>query len=403
MHILDVVSARRLALACTGLLKPDWTGFPSRSRGDADRARRTALHAIERMGYLQLDSVSVAGARSHAIVLHSRLDGFDAPSAEELLRPGAPIFEYWGHEASWLPMDLYPVFEFRRREFAHHPWWGDVVGKHPEAADLVRRRLRDEGALRSSDFEGASRGGWWNIKVASKILTHLWSSGEVAIRERRGFQRVYDLAERVIPPDAMARPLPQSEALDRLLLLALSSHGWATGGTLARTWRLRNRAADLKASLDRLREAGAIVPCALVADGTRTAGWIRPGDLDLADRLGAVRPRGDRGVLLSPFDPLLWERTRVSALFGFSQVLEIFKPAPQRVFGYYCLPVLAGDRLVARVDLKAERRSGLVRVLSCHFEESGRRRGMSTGAEAVRTALARYGASIGLEPVGGPA
>lgn len=403
MHTLDVPGARRLALARSGLLKPEWTGFPTGS-GRGDRAARdAAFRAIARMGYLQLDTVSIAGARSHAIVLHSRLGGFETSTGEELLRPGAPLFEYWGHEASWLPISLYPVFEFRRQEFAHHPWWGDVAGNHPEATELVRRRLREEGPLRSADFDGANRGGWWNIKVAGKILTHLWSSGEVAVRERRGFQRTYDLTERVIPAALRDSPLPEPEALDRLVLLALEGHGWATGGTLARTWRLRNRASDLRASIERLRASGAIVPCTLVERGDRrTAGWVRPTDLELVERLRRVRPRPDAGVLLSPFDPVLWERDRVSTLFGFDQVLEIFKPEAQRVYGYYCLPVLAGEALVARVDLKADRRAGLLRVLSCRFEGSDPARGTPVQTQSVRSALARFGASVGLEPIGGP-
>lgn len=400
METLDIRRARRLALARAGLLKPNWTGFPTRASGRGARARTACLDVIGRFGYLQLDTVSVAGARSHGIVLHSRLEGLDAGLAETLLRPDGALFEYWGHEASWMPMDLYPAFGFRRETFAHHPWWGDVVGRHPEVADGIRRRLREEGPLRSADLDGANRGGWWNLKVANRVVTGLWSSGEIAIRERVGFQRVYDLAERVIPDHVFGRSLPEGESLERLLLLALQGHGWAPTGTLVRTWRFRNRASAIRAALDRLRERGTIVPCRL-ADGRPgggTAGWIRPADLELAGRLDRARPRRDRGVLLSPFDPLLWERPRVQTLFGFDMVLEIFKPAAQRVYGYYSLPVLAGEHLVARVDLKADRRAGVVRVLSCHVE--GDR--ASWKLEAVRTALARFGRSVGLEPTGAP-
>jgi uncharacterized protein len=398
MERIPVAAARRLALARAGLLKPGWTGMPARAAGRGQRAREAAHRVIRRFGYLQLDTVSVAGARSHAIVLLSRLDGFEPTLAEELLQPGEPLFEYWGHEASWLPIELYPVFEFRRREFHHHPWWGDLVGQHPEVAERLRKRIRDEGPLRSLDLEGSGGRGWWDLKVAKRVATALWSSGELAIRERRAFQRTYDLAERVIPERWRGYGVPEPEALERLLLQALEGHGWAATGTLAQTWRLRNRPRDLQAALGRLTERGEVVPCTVVDDGrSGIKGWIRPADLELAARLEALRPRRDRGVLLSPFDPLLWDRSRVDRLFGFHQVLEVFKPAVHRSFGYFCLPVLAGERLVARVDLKAETRSGRLRVLSCRFEGDDPKRGSDAEArEAVRSALERYAGALAL-------
>jgi len=399
METIALAAARRLALARAGLLKPGWTGMPARAAASGRRAREAAHRVIRRFGYLQLDTVSVAGARSHAIVLTSRLEGFDPTLAEELLQPGEPLFEYWGHEASWLPIELYPVFEFRRREYCRHPWWGDLVGQHPEVAERLRQRIRAEGPLRSSDLEGRGGRGWWDLKVAKKVATALWSSGELAIRERRAFQRTYDLAERVIPERWRGDGVPEPEAIEQLLLLALDGHGWATTGTLAQTWRLRNRPRVLAEALRRLEERGEVVPCALVANGgTPTRGWARPRDLELAARLERVHPRRDRGVLLSPFDPLLWDRARVERLFGFRPVLEIFKRAVQRVYGYYCLPVLAGERLVARVDLKADTRAGRLRVLSCHFEGDDTTRGPGAEArEAVRTALERYAGALGLD------
>ncbi|MDH3227758.1 MAG: winged helix DNA-binding domain-containing protein, partial [Thermoleophilia bacterium] len=370
--MLTIRQARRLALARAGLLKPEWTGLPARAAGRGKRARKGACEIVRRFGYLQLDTVSIAGARSHAIVLMSRLTGFDPSVGEELLQPGAPLFEYWGHEASWIPLELYPAFEFRRREFRHHPWWGDVVGEHPQVARRLRRRIRDEGPLRTVDMEGRGSRGWWDLKVAKKVASALWSSGELAIRERKNFQRIYDLAERVIPENLRRHPLSTSKGLETLALKALEGHGWATTGTIASTWRLANRRRELEAALDRLAQRGTIEPCALERPGgRRSRGWIRPQDRELAARLERVRPRPDRGVLLSPFDPVLWDRARVRWLFDFEQILEIFKPAPERMYGYYCLPVLAGERLVARVDLKAERKQGILTVLSCRFEGSG--------------------------------
>jgi uncharacterized protein len=395
---LSLASARRLALARAGLLAPETTGLPRRARGHGASAFRAAEAVIGRFGYLQLDTVSVAGARSHTIVLLSRLEGLDATVGEELLRPGAPLFEYWGHEASWIPLSLYPAFEFRRREFRRHPWWGDLVSRHPKEAAELRRRIRDEGPLRSADLEGRASKGWWDLSVFKRVASALWSRGELAVRERRNFQRTYDLAERVIPEEVRRRPLPAPEGLETLLLAALGGHGWATAGTLAATWRLKNRKAEVLAALERLREKGQVLACSLESrEGRPTPGWIRPADRERAARLERARPRSDHGVLLSPFDPLLWDRARVARLFGFDALLEVFKPAPRRVYGYYCLPVLAGEHLVARVDLKADRRRGLLRVLSAHFEKA-RPASARRDRHATRVALARYADALGLEP-----
>ncbi len=398
MDTLTLRAARRLALARAGLLTPETTGLPRRARGRGPTALAAAVAVVRRFGYLQLDTVSVAGARSHTIVLLSRLEGLEATMGEELLRPGAPLFEYWGHEASWIPLSLYPAFEFRRREFRTHPWWGDLVSQHPKVAAQLRRRIREGGPLRSSEMEGRSSKGWWELGVMKRVASALWSSGELAIRERRNFQRTYDLAERVIPEDLRRRPLSKAAGLEALLLTALEGHGWATTGTLAATWRLKNRRPEILAVLRRLQEKGAVLACALESpEGPPTAGWIRPHDRERAEGLERARPRADTGVLLSPFDPLLWDRPRVGRLFGFEALLEIFKPAHRRTYGYYCLPVLAGEQLVARVDLKADRKRGRLRVLSAHYENAIAAV-LRRDRQAARIAVARYAEAIGLEP-----
>ncbi|CAB1078748.1 hypothetical protein D1AOALGA4SA_6480 [Olavius algarvensis Delta 1 endosymbiont] len=399
METITISEARRLALARAGLLKPEWTDLPRRATGRGLRARRAAHRIIRRFGYLQLDTVSIAGARSHAIVLLSRLDGFEHGLTEQLLQPDEPLFEYWGHEASWIPIELYPLFEFRRKAFCDHPWWGDLIGQHPRIAENLRRRIRDEGPIRSLDMEGSGSSGWWDLKLVKRVATALWSSGELAIRERRNFQRVYDLAERVIPERWRQHSVPEPQAIEQLLVLALKGHGWAASGTLAQTWRLTNQKKNITSALDVLVENGEIVPCFLSGrDEKKIPGWIRGRDLELAARLKRVRPRPDKGVLLSPFDPVLWDRRRVRQLFDFDQVLEIFKPAPQRKYGYYCLPVLAGDRLVARVDLKADWNAQKLNVLSVLFEEANRTgEANSTAREALRTALNRYTGALALE------
>jgi uncharacterized protein YcaQ len=230
----------------------------------------------------------------------------------------------------------------------------------------------------------------------------LWSSGELAIRERRNFQRIYDLAERVIPEHWRQQGLAEPQAIEHLLVQALKGHGWASTGTLSQTWRLTNQKPNITAALNRLVEKGQIVPCALLGENSKkTSGWIRQNDLELAARLKRVRPRTDRGVLLSPFDPMLWDRKRVQRLFAFDQVLEIFKPATKRKYGYYCLPVLAGDRFAGRVDLKADWTAQKLNVLSVRFErDNGKGWVISKDRQAVRTALGRYAGALNLKLVG---
>lgn len=342
------------------------------------RARRAALALVERFGYLQLDTVSIAGARSHALVLLSRFEGIDPALGEDLLRPDAylggqsPLFEYWGHEACWMPLELYPAFAFRRTAMRRHKWVGPHIDDNPELVAAILQRARDQGPFRSADLEGEGSGSWWGFKRSKKVATSLWSSGELAIRERKAFLRTFDLPHRVLPRDVLGRDLDLDASLEILLLRALDGHGWATTATLADTWRLRNLRPQIGAALQRLQDRGDVVPCRLER-GRRDAplaGWVRPRDLELAERLEAVRPGSARGVLLSPFDPVLWDRDRVRLLFGFDQVLEIFKPKPQRVYGYFCLPVLAGETLVARVDLEAQRRRGRLEVKSRRLEAS---------------------------------
>jgi hypothetical protein len=307
------------------------------------------------------------------------------------------LFEYWGHEASWMHMDLYPCFAFRRRAFRVHPWWGDLLGQHPRMVDSILGRAREQGAFRSVDLQGSGGPGWWDIKLSKRIAEALWSAGELAVASRRHFHRSFDLPERVIPESIRRQSVSDEDAFDTLLLKALAGHGWASTGTLAATWRLVNCRALVEQSLGRLVDAGRIVPCQLHAKRRELGGWIRPEDLALAAELDNARPRRDRGVLLSPFDPLLWDRERVRLLFQFDQVLEIYKPAGARRYGYYCLPVLAGDRLIARVDLKAERKAGRLRVLACHYEDNGAR-GTAAPRErqAVDHALCRFAHSVRL-------
>ena len=390
---LSIAQARRLALAGAGLLAPRRLGLPERAGARRASALERCHRIIEHFGYLQLDTVAVSGARTHCIVLASRLEGFDVTLGETLLAPGAPLFEYWGHEASWLPLSLYPCFAWRRREYRVHPWWGDVLREHPDVARSVLRRIESDGPLRSLDLEGRSGGGWWNLKLTRRVAESLWLAGRLAIRERRAFQRSFDLVERVIPAEVRSRRMSTTDAFDTLLLRALAGHGWASTGTLAATWRLRNCRDRIVASLQRLQAKGRIHPCELHTAKRALPGWIRGEDLERLPALEGLRPRRDRGVLLSPFDPLLWDRARVQTLFDFEQRIEIYKPASQRRYGYYCLPVLAGEHLIGRVDLKARRAEGTLEVLSTHFESA---KPSARDRQALAGALDRFSDSVAL-------
>jgi uncharacterized protein YcaQ len=395
---IDTLMARRLALAKAGLLKPEWTGFPVRP-GRGERRQRASAHAlIDRFGYLQLDTVSIAGTRSHALVLLSRFEGFSPELGEQLLQPGEPLFEYWGHEACWMPVDLYPHFGFRRRGLRRSKWWKRIMDGREKLGRDVLKKVREEGPLRSVDLEGTGTGAWWGLKPAKKAAIALWWSGELAIRERSNFQRTFDIPERVIPAAYLDEPVSRKQGIKTLIGYALDGHGWATTGTLGTTWRFSNMKVDIERALGELSKDGAAVPCGLRTEAGRLIkGWISPKDLELADRLRSVRPRKDRGVLLSPFDPVLWDRKRVAQLFGFDQVLEIYKPAPQRRYGYFCLPVLAGERLVARVDLKADRAKGRLHVLSRRFESTGSGTpGGDDEEKAYCSALSRYAEAVEL-------
>ena len=390
---IGISQARRLALAGAGLLAPRRFGLPDRTGARHREVRERCHRIIEHFGYLQLDTVAVSGARTHGIVLASRLHGFDAALGETLLAPGAPLFEYWGHEACWLPLSLYPCFEWRRQQYQVHPWWGDMLREHRGVARSIVKRIECEGALRSLDLEGNSGAGWWDLKLTRRVAESLWLAGRLAIRERRSFQRSFDLVERVIPAEIRSRRMSTEASFDTLLLRALAGHGWASTGTLAATWRLVKCRDRIRASLERLQEAGRILPCALRAAGKVRPGWIRVEDLERLPELERLRPRRDRGVLLSPFDPLLWDRARVQRLFDFEQRIEIYKPASRRRYGYYCLPVLAGEHLIGRVDLKARRGEGRLDVLSTHFEST---KPTARDRHALGRALERFSASVAL-------
>ncbi len=355
---LRAAEARRIALAAQGFARPR----------PASAGTRQLNLALARMSTLQIDSVNVF-ARSHYMPLFSRVGAYDPAALDRLLFARRPRYvEYWAHVAAFIPAEDWSLFGFRmaamRAKYGSDP--GGWFRSHGEIVDWVRAELADRGPLRPAQIEHdakqAARGPWWDWDVVKRALEFLWLFGEVAIAGRRGFERRYGLAEHVIPVDALDREVPRADAIRELIRRAANAYGVATASDLADYWRITDRKAVMAAIGD-LVDAGELEP--VTVEGWTTAG--RPAKAWL--HRDAARPRRvDAAALLTPFDPVVWFRDRAERLFSFEYRIEIYTPAAQRRFGYYSLPVLVGDDLVGRVDLKADRAASTLLVQSAWWE-----------------------------------
>lgn len=357
---LSPTQARRIALSAQGF---------SRRRPSAPAARH--LHRVmDRLGVLQIDSVNVF-ARSHYMPMFSRLGDYDPALLDRVfLSRTTHYVEYLAHEAAFMPVDDWPLWRFRMDGFRDR-WARPDSWTQSNARTLrwVQDELRDRGPLRPADLRDDAprdRGGWWDWDDAKLALEHLWRTGDVAIHGRRGFERVYALAEQVIPADVLAVQVPRGEAIRELVRRAAQSTGIATQADLADYYRLRDRPAVSRA-IDDLVDAGELVP-------VRVRGWERGGRPLPAwrHRDAALPRRMDAAALLTPFDPVVWFRDRALRAFDLDYRIEIYVPADRRRHGYYSLPVLVGDRIVARVDLKADRASSTLQVQSAWWEPQAR-------------------------------
>lgn len=362
-----------------------------RAQSFATRHRRATADevaaAVDRLSCVQLDSIATVD-RSHRIALATRVGAFPAGATSDLLREGR-LFEYWGHEASLLPADAWPLLRRRMRERRVHHWFGDVIGQDPALARKVLSAIRRKGPLAARDFEGEGSGGMWNWKPAKRMLDALWTAGRLAIAGRDGFERLYDLPERVILRRHREARVPSETATLRALALrAVRGRGALTARGVKEHWRLDGPASRLVPHLDALARAGELRR--LVVDDGGADVWV-PAEAELED---APAPRGE--TLLSPFDNLLWDRAFAERLFGFRHVIEVYKRGPQRKYGYYVLPLLVGDSLVARADLKAERAEGALVVRALHFEPGVPRDATEDAFERAAERLAR---AIGLGEV----
>jgi uncharacterized protein YcaQ len=321
---------------------------------------RTLARTVERTGVLQIDSVNVL-ARAHFMPLFSRMGPYDV----DLLRRAsdqAPrrLVEYWAHVASYMPVDLWPHMQHRMRHNRERTW--QVMEEQPELVRSLLEEVRERGASTPRDLDDGlprSRVEWgWNWSGTQRALWYLFSVGELAAAGRNSaFERLYDLPERVLPPEVLATPEPSDlEAHRELVRRAARCHGVATEVCLRDYFRMHN---DLcRPALRSLVEDGELVP-------VQVEGWGKQAYLH---RDARIPRRVDARTLLSPFDPVVWERDRTEHLFGFHYRIEIYVPEHLRRYGYYVLPFLLGDELVARVDLKADRQSGVLVVKAAHLE-----------------------------------
>ena len=361
-------------------------GFSSRPRS-ASPAEVEA--AVRQLTAVQLDSISTVD-RAHRLTLGARIGSYPPDTVSALLRAGR-IFEYWAHEASLLPIELYPHFRRVMAGTGHWSWHTEAFERHPELVEPVLERIRAEGPLPSRAFEGQGGGGMWNWKPAKAVLEALWDRGDLAIAGRQNFQRLYDLAERVIPRRWLeAEPPSEAESYRVLALEAIRARGALTEAAIREHWRWKGGKAILHHHLEALVAEGALRVLE-VEDGGPPFYVLAEAELD-----------GSRGpaVLLCPFDNLVWDRPLLRRLFGFEHVIEVYKRDHERMYGYYVLPLLWGDRIVGRGDLKSDRAEGVLRLKAFHREPGVR---VSKALdEAIDKALAKLLRIVRLDRVERP-
>lgn len=345
---LSAASARRIALAAQG--------FADRRPG----GRVTAAHVrrvLGRIGMLQLDSVN-ALVRSHYLPLFSRLGPYPLRLLDDYAYKRKHLFEYWGHAASLIPVEHYPLFRHRMAQPVR--WGTEAFGDgRMEFVDRVLEEVREHGPIAVGELSepGDRAGPWWGWGEGKLALEFLFSRGQVATAGRPAFTRVYDIAERVIPPQYRdAEPVSEEDARRELLLLAAKSLGVGTARDLADYYRLPVQ--ESRQTLWELADAGTL-------EHVDVAGWKEPAYLHPEAHMAR---RVNARALLSPFDSLVWERARTERIFRFRYRIEIYTPEPKRVYGYYVLPFLLGEELVARVDLRSDRKSGRLQVRAAHAE-----------------------------------
>ena len=356
---LSSAEARRLALASLGF--------------DASRPKRAGLAHVgataRRLGAIQIDSVNVL-ARAHYLPTFSRYGGYPAPALDELAYQRRELFEYWGHAACFLPVEMYPLLRWRMEGQVAR--WAGASPKRLAFIEDVYREVRDRGQIAAAELTqgGKSTGPWWGWSDGKLAMEILLSQGRLAVAGRRHFERIYDLTERVLPASALTAPAVEArEAKKQLFLIAARAMGVGTTADIAQYFHVdawwdrqslkgRKARANPQLLVDELVEERRLEP-------VQVEGWKRTGYVIPDVRVPASI---DTRAIVSPFDPILWERKWTNAVFGFAYQIEIYVPAPKRIHGYYVLPFLFGDRFAARADLKADRKASSLIVHAAYLE-----------------------------------
>lgn len=355
---LPLAAARTLHLAAQGLLAP-----PRRkaTRGDV-------IDAIRRMAQLQIDTIHVV-ARSPYFVLFSRIGAYEPQWLDEHLAKGR-LFEYWSHEACFVPIEDYGLLRHRMLDPSGMGWKyaAEWHAKHRREIDALLDRIRANGPVRSADFaraDGDKGSGWWDWKPEKRHLEVLFATGALMVAERRNFQRVYDLAERVLPHWNDARDLPpRADAERELLLRTCRALGVIRADWAADYYRLPRR--PYTEALHALADAGELLPARV--EGWKHDAFVHRDFAPLIDDAASGKLGSTVTTLLSPFDPVIWDRKRAMALFDFDYAIECYVPAAKRKYGYFVLPILSHGKLIGRIDAKAHRAQQVFEVKSLHLE-----------------------------------
>ena len=347
---MSAAQARRIALAAQGFGQ----NYP------AGVGTRQLNLVLDRIGLVQLDSVNVF-ERSHYLPLFARLGAYDKSLLDRLVFGRySDYLEYWAHEAAIIPAETWPLYRWRMdSNRARYSTPGSWVAENGPMLDWLRAELTDRGAVAASEIEhdsGKGAGGWWGWSEVKTGLEWLFRFGEAVSAGRSRFERRYALASSALPPAVFEREVPRSDAIRELLLLSARAHGVGILADFADYYRIKSEPA--RTAVHELVDAGELLPVTV-------EGWNRPAYLH---RDARIPRRVEATALLSPFDPVVWERRRAERMFGFHYRIEIYTPAPKRIFGYYTLPLLIDDRLVGRVDLKSDRQNRVLRVQSSWTE-----------------------------------
>lgn len=319
---------------------------------------------VTRIGFVQVDSINTV-ERAHHMILFSRRASYRPAALKPLLDRDRSLWEHWTHDASILPIDTFPYWKHRFARDAdrlHANWRKWFRDGYEAQFDTILQRIADHGPVTSSDVgegEARGKGGWWDWHPSKTALEWLWRTGRLAITRREGFQKVYDLTERVVPPAVLHRDVSFDDKVHWACTSALDRLGFASPSELQAYWNAIPRETVVQWAKD-ARARGEIIDITVEgADGTRRSALARP---DIVTRAEAAPTPPARLRVLSPFDPALRDRARAEFLFGFYYRIEVFVPEPKRRWGYYVFPVLEGDRLVGRLDSKAHRAEGTLRV-----------------------------------------